>query len=76
MVFEIVNLGHIRYKDYIYPIPIQLLGQAITGISIVWIPIFAFWQRNKNSNEDGLDSKIWLLKPTQEWGRQKAYGTS
>ena len=65
MVFEIVNLGHIRYKDYIYPIPIQLLGQAITGISIVWIPIFAFWQRNKNSNEDGLDSKIWLLKPTQ-----------
>ena len=66
MVFEIVNLGHIRYKDYIYPIPIQLLGQAITGISLIWIPIFAFWQRNKNSHEDGmLDSKIWLLKPTQ-----------
>eukprot|EP00093_Oithona_nana_P002458 02458.XXX_40626_42825_1 [CDS] Oithona nana genome sequencing. len=40
MVFEIVNLGHIRYKDYIYPIPIQLLGQAITGISLIWIPIF------------------------------------
>lgn len=62
MAFEIFNLGHIRYEDYVYPISIQLLGQAITGISLIWIPVFAFWQ---NYHEDGADSKIWLLKPTQ-----------
>ena len=62
MAFEIFNLGHIRYEDYVYPISIQLLGQAITGISLIWIPVFAFWQ---NYHEDGAESKIWLLKPTQ-----------
>ena len=63
LIFDLVNFGHIRFKEYVYPLTIQLLGQAITGISLIWIPIFAFLQ--KKSNNEGNDTKMWLLKPTQ-----------
>ena len=63
LIFDLINFGHIRYKDYIFPLSVQWLGQAITGISLIWIPVFAFWQ--KTSNIEGNDTKLWLLKPTQ-----------
>lgn len=61
LIFDISNFGYIGFENYIYPLPIQFLGYAITGVSLIWIPIIAVIQRKRASNSDSSD---WLLKPT------------
>ena len=33
LISDLSNFGHIKYEEYIYPLPVQLLGYAITGAS-------------------------------------------
>lgn len=72
LLFDLSNFGHVGFEDYIYPIPVQFLGYAITAASLIWIPLVAWYERRKSTEAD---SACWLLKPTNDWGgRQKAYG--
>jgi hypothetical protein len=71
LLLEFASFGHVRYEDYVYPLPIQLLGYGITGCSIVWIPIFSFLEQRKSTDADTTTtsttttgSSMWLLKPT------------
>ena len=66
LISDLSNFGHIKYEEYIYPLPVQLLGYAITGASLIWIPTLAILQqrRGSNSSNTAADSAAWLLKPT------------
>ena len=65
LISDLSNFGHIKYEGYIYPLPVQLLGYAITGASLIWIPIMAILQQRKGDNSSSnADSAAWLLKPT------------
>ena len=65
LISDLSNFGHIKYEEYIYPLPVQLLGYAITGASLIWIPIMAILQQRKGDNSSSnADSAAWLLKPT------------
>jgi hypothetical protein len=61
LVIDLSSFGHVRYEDYVYPTSVQILGYAITGASLVWIPSLIWVQRRQRSNS----SADWLLKPTE-----------
>ena len=47
LISDLSNFGHIKYEDYVYPLPVQLLGYAITGASLIWLPTMALIQQLK-----------------------------
>ena len=65
LISDLSNFGHIKYEGYVYPLPVQLLGYAITGASLIWIPTMALIQRRNGTTSSNVDSSAaWLLKPT------------
>ena len=57
----------VEHEGYVYPVGVQALGCLITACTLVWIPVFAcleLWRAEGGHRVD-------LLRPTQEWGRQK-----
>ena len=70
VIFSWVNFGHVSYEENVYPTKIQVLGYFITGCTLIWIPIFAVIEIDKNCKATTRTNEVCpLLQPTAEWGR-------
>ena len=65
LIFSWINLGHVQYQGYVYPLPVQLGGYFITMSTVIWIPVLGVIEWRKRSS----DFK-GLLKPSTAWQKQ------
>ncbi|XP_040573646.1 sodium-dependent proline transporter [Lepeophtheirus salmonis] len=61
------NYGTVEYNGYVYPKYIQILGNILTILTLIWIPIFAIKALTSKKGEEE------SLEPHGKWGRE-SYG--
>lgn len=68
LIYTIIEMEPIKYRDYIYPDIAYVLGWILSAIGILQLPFWTIYACYKQKGNSWTEKFIKCFKPTRNWG--------